>query len=214
MRFALSTFAVIVLVALSAGAQELPRDNTTMPILIKETKPAYTKSAMERRIQGAVWLAVVVQADGTVGEDVRVTKSLDPDLDQQAIKAARQWRFKPGTKDGQPVAVEVNLEMTFALRGGPVYTAGNGVTPPQPTKQVNPKYTDAARQARIQGSVQLSGIVETDGLIGSIQVVKGLDSELDEQAVQALSQWRFKPGQKDGADVRVRVTIEMTFTLK
>src|SRR5262249_10534850 len=108
----------------------------------------------------------------------------------------------------------VQVEMAFTLRSGPVYAVGDGVTAPQATKTVNPRYTDAARQAGTQGSVQLSGIVETDGSIGSIAAVKGLDPELDEQVVQALSQWRFKPGQKDGADVRVRVSIEMTFTLK
>jgi TonB family protein len=55
--------------------------------------------------------------DGTVG-DVRVTKSLDPifGLDQEAIKAARGWRFAPGTRQGQPVPVLVTIELSFTLR--------------------------------------------------------------------------------------------------
>jgi TonB family protein len=55
--------------------------------------------------------------DGTVG-DVRITKSLDPvfGLDQEAIKAARQWRFKPGMRLGQPVPVIITIELTFTLR--------------------------------------------------------------------------------------------------
>jgi protein TonB len=56
-----------------------------------------------------------VQPDGTVG-DVRVTKALNPGLDQEAIKAVKQWRFKPGHKDGKAVPVRVTLEMTFTLR--------------------------------------------------------------------------------------------------
>jgi TonB family protein len=55
--------------------------------------------------------------DGTVG-DVHVIRSLDPvfGLDQEAIKAARQWRFVPGLKDGQPVPIMVTIELTFTLR--------------------------------------------------------------------------------------------------
>jgi TonB family protein len=213
-RPTLFTLAALALVVIPAATQERPVTAKTSPVLVREVKPQYTDAAKVRKIQGTVELVVLVQADGTVGPDVRITKSLDPDLDQEAIKAARQWRFNPGTKDGEPVAVEVNLEMTFTLRDGPVYRVGNGVTAPQPTKHVNPRYTGAARQAGLQGRVELTGIVETDGPIRSIRVTTGLDPELDQQAIEALSQWTFKPGQKDGADVRVRVDIEMTFTLR
>jgi len=63
-----------------------------------------------------VEMAAVVKTDGTVDDTIRVTRSLDPDLDEEAIKALRQWKFKPGTKDDQAVNVEVNIEMTFTLR--------------------------------------------------------------------------------------------------
>ena len=59
----------------------------------------------------------VVLPDGSVG-DVKVTKSLDPifGLDQEAIKAARMWRFSPGMRQGQPVPVIITIELTFTLR--------------------------------------------------------------------------------------------------
>jgi TonB family protein len=55
--------------------------------------------------------------DGTVG-DVKVTRSLDSvfGLDQEAIKAARQWRFRPGMRMGEPVPVIITIELTFTLR--------------------------------------------------------------------------------------------------
>jgi TonB family protein len=55
--------------------------------------------------------------DGTIG-NVQITKSLDSTfgLDQEAIKAAKQWRFKPGTRMGEPVPVLVTIELTFTLR--------------------------------------------------------------------------------------------------
>jgi TonB family protein len=80
-------------------------------------KPAYTAEAMRAKIQGTVIVECVVLPDGTVG-DVQVVKSLDPTfgLDQEAVKAAKQWRFIPGRRNGQPVAVLITIELTFTLR--------------------------------------------------------------------------------------------------
>ena len=92
-----------------------PGDGVSAPILVKEVKPQYNPEAKQAKIEGSVTLECVVETDGAVGE-VHVTKSLDPGLDQEAIKAAKQWRFEPGTKDGKPVPVLITLEMTFTLR--------------------------------------------------------------------------------------------------
>ncbi len=86
------------------------------PVLVREVKAQYTDDAKKRKVQGSVELEEVITTDGTVRDDVRVIKSLDPDLDAQAVAAAKQWLFKPGTKDGKPVNVLVNLEMTFTLK--------------------------------------------------------------------------------------------------
>ena len=88
-----------------------------MPTLVNEVKPNYTRDALQAKIQGVVELECVVLVDGTVG-DVRVVGSLDKTygLDEQAVEAAKKWRFKPGTKDGKPVPVLIHLEMSFALR--------------------------------------------------------------------------------------------------
>jgi TonB family protein len=89
----------------------------TLPTIVREVKPEYTPAALQARIQGSIFLSVVVLDTGEVG-DVTVTESLDPEhgLDDNAVLAARQWRFKPGTKDGKPVAVEVAIQMTFTLK--------------------------------------------------------------------------------------------------
>jgi TonB family protein len=92
-----------------------PGPGVSAPIVIKEVKPQYTAEARKAKIQGTVTLECVVKTDGTIG-DVEVTTSLDAGLDQEAIKAVKQWRFKPGTKDGKPVPVLITLEMTFTLR--------------------------------------------------------------------------------------------------
>lgn len=86
------------------------------PVLVKEVKPSYTEGALRRKVQGLVEMQVVVLADGTVGDNVKITRSLDEELDQQAIKAVKQWVFRPGTREDKPVAVQVSIEMTFTLR--------------------------------------------------------------------------------------------------
>jgi len=89
----------------------------TIPRVLKEAKPQYTAEAMRAKIQGSVVLECVVKTDGTVG-NVKVIRSLDATygLDQEAIKAAQQWVFTPGTRNGQPVPVMVSIELTFTLR--------------------------------------------------------------------------------------------------
>jgi len=91
-----------------------------------------------------------------------------------------------------------------------------GVTPPTVVQMVKPQYTAAAMEAKIQGEVVLDAVVETDGTVGDVTVVRSLDTEygLDEQAVAALSQSRFEPGQKDGKPVAVQVTVQMSFVLR
>jgi periplasmic protein TonB len=90
-------------------------NGVTAPVAVKEVKPNYTPDAIRRKVQGSVEVSAVVLTDGTVGE-VRVTKTLDPDLDEQAMIATKQWQFKPGTKDGRPVNVRVTIVLTFSLR--------------------------------------------------------------------------------------------------
>ena len=101
----------------TGGGVYRPGNGVEWPRLLRSVRPNYTADAMRAKVQGIVRLEGVVLADGTVG-DVKVTKSLDSvfGLDQEAIKAAKQFRFVPGTRYGEPVAVMVPFEIAFALR--------------------------------------------------------------------------------------------------
>jgi protein TonB len=101
----------------TGGGAYRPGNGVQLPRPLREVKPQYTADAMRAKVQGSVWLECVVMPDGSVGK-VEVIKSLDSTfgLDQEAIKAARQWRFAPGTRFGEPVAVLVTIELTFTLR--------------------------------------------------------------------------------------------------
>jgi len=127
----LSLSAAIVAVATLSAATSVPMvssqaqadrvykagDGITLPVVVREFKPAYTPEAMQKKIQGSVWLRAVVLVDGTVG-DIEITRSLDAEygLDREAGRAAAKWLFKPGTKDGKPVRVEITIELTFTLK--------------------------------------------------------------------------------------------------
>ena len=101
----------------TGGGAYRPGNGVETPKLLKEVKPQYTAQAMRAKIQGTVLLECVVQPDGTVG-NIKVVRSLDSTfgLDQEAMKAARQWQFAPGTRFGQPVPVLVTIEIAFTLR--------------------------------------------------------------------------------------------------
>jgi protein TonB len=101
----------------TGGGVYQPGNGVTLPRVQHEERPAYTSDAMRAKVQGTVLLQCVVKPDGSVG-DVQVVRSLDPTfgLDQQAVAAARRWRFFPGTRLGEPVSVLITIELTFTLR--------------------------------------------------------------------------------------------------
>ena len=88
-----------------------------------------------------------------------------------------------------------------------------GITTPVVLYKIEPEYTDEARQARIQGTVILQIEVSTDGHAGNIQVRRSLGLGLDERAVEAVSRWKFRPGQRDGRPVVTVALVEVSFRL-
>jgi len=84
------------------------------PRPIYDPEPEYSEEARKAKYQGTVVLWVVVGPDGRV-RDIRVSRTLGMGLDEKAIDAVRQWRFEPSRKDGQPVPVQVSIEVNFRL---------------------------------------------------------------------------------------------------
>jgi TonB family protein len=105
--------ALIVPTALVAAAQEIVYDGVTLPKVIKQVRAQYPSTDI--REQGTVTMECVVQSDGKVGE-VTVVQSLEPRLDEAAVAALKQWEFEPGTRNGEPVAVRVAVEMAFSWK--------------------------------------------------------------------------------------------------
>jgi TonB family protein len=84
------------------------------PVLLSKAEPQYTADARIAKYQGKVTLYIEVGADG-MPHNVQVVRGLGLGLDQRAIDALRQWRFKPATRSGQPVPVQATVEVNFRL---------------------------------------------------------------------------------------------------
>jgi TonB family protein len=100
--------------------------------------------------------------------------------------------------------------------GGPnnaVFRVGLGVTAPALLYKVEPEYSEEARKAKYQGTVLLYVEVDPSGHATSMKVIHSLGLSLDEKAMEAVNQWKFRPGMKDGKPVTVAATIEVNFRL-
>jgi periplasmic protein TonB len=98
--------------------------------------------------------------------------------------------------------------------GGAFHPGTNGVGYPSCVYCPEPKYSEEARKAKYQGTVVLQAVITPDGRATEIQVVKGPGLGLEERAVEAVKQWRFKPANGPGGKpVSVIVPIEVTFRL-
>lgn len=100
------------------------------------------------------------------------------------------------------------------IRTSTVFSPGKGLTNPKPISMPKPKYTEEAKQARIEGTVVLEAIVRKDGTVDSFRIIRGLGYGLDDSAMSTIEQqWRFMPGTIDGQPVDVRIFFDISFRL-
>jgi periplasmic protein TonB len=97
--------------------------------------------------------------------------------------------------------------------GGGVFRVAGGVSAPRAIYDPEPEYSEEARQAKYQGDVLLSVIVDRDGRTRDIHIARSLGLGLDEKAMEAVRRWRFEPAMKNGQPVAVLVNIEVKFHL-
>jgi TonB family protein len=97
--------------------------------------------------------------------------------------------------------------------GGGVMSVGGGVAAPLVIHAVDPEFTDEARREKYTGAVAIQLIVDTNGNPQNIQVIRHLGMGLDEKAIEAVRQYKFKPAMYQGHPVAVRVVIDVNFRL-
>ena len=116
------------------------------------------------------------------------------------------------------VADASQIELIQAARDpfglGTARPCDEGAQVPRPTKEVDPVLSSRARENKGQGTVELEVVVQVDGTVGDSRFVHKVHPELDEAALNAVRQWRFRPATVNGAPVPMVVMIELRFTLK
>lgn len=96
---------------------------------------------------------------------------------------------------------------------GPVHL-GNGIEAPKKLFGPKPRYTEEARQARIQGTVILQAVVDIDGNVTAVEVLKGLPFDLDDSAIETVKSWKYEPATRDGKPVAVYINLLVNFSLQ
>lgn len=148
-------------------------------------------------------------------ETARLEAQLSPSDVETARRMAANFQIRPEAPGGRPYPPidSATQPPVPAGPGGGLYRIGGSVRPPVPTFRPEPEYTEEARRAGIDGSVLLSIVIAPDGTVRDVKVMRRLSYGLDEKAVEAVTQWRFKPATKDGSPVAVMVNVEVNFRL-
>jgi TonB family protein len=177
----------------------------TAPIVVFKPEPEYSEVARRAKRQGEVVLSAVIDSTGHPTQ-IHVTKPLGLGLDEQAMSAVSQWRFRPGAKEGTPVSILAQVAVNFKL-----------LDPPnsEPVLVYKPavEYSPEAEAAKLQGTAYLYLEVSPEGKTENVQVMHGLGLGLDGKAVDAVKRWQFKPGMKDGQPERVALAVKVGFLL-
>lgn len=98
-------------------------------------------------------------------------------------------------------------------RSETVYDIGGEVQPPKLIHMVEPAFDPKSEEAFTSGVVRIQIVVTLEGVVRDPKVVAGLNERQDKKAVEAVTQWRFKPATREGEPVNVRATVEVNFHL-
>jgi TonB family protein len=148
-----------------------------------------------------------------------VVRRLGSGLDENALVALRQWRFRPGTRAGRAVEMTAQVDIDFNLRNEALNELiandmatriGSGVTPPRIVRAVSVPPREG-REERVAGTVALDVVLLEDGTPKIVRVLQSLTPSLDERAVDVFEQWRFSPAMRDGRAVKVRLQADVSF---
>jgi TonB family protein len=105
----------------------------------------------------------------------------------------------------------LNFSELHASSGGSRAAAVDDVVSPQPIKKVDPKYPQTLMAEHVEGEVVLYAVIRRDGTVDSIQLVTGVDEQLDQNSMQAFAQWKFRPAEKQGEAVDLEVIAHIPF---
>jgi TonB family protein len=164
-----------------------------------------------------------------IGKDGRVRSMHAATGDMSTIPVAmdgvRQWTYQPTEVKGERVEVVTEVEVEITPYKQPNPAPKPAAAPPQskapqgkgkfeapvPITKVAPEFTPEASAAKFHGFVQVSLVVDVNGVAKDMKVMKSVGLGLDAKAMEAVAKWRFHPGTVDGKPVAVRATVDLEF---
>jgi TonB family protein len=182
------------------------------PFVVAKAMPVYSEEARLAKLEGSVLVSLVVGADGQP-RDIQVARPLGLGLDESAVENVRAWQFKPGTKAGTAVPVQVNEEVFFrpqrtlwdwhVVRA--VFQPPALATRPVLIKVKFPATVDVEENA----SVTIAFDVPPNGAPANLRVVKSSDARWESELLAAVREgWRFRAGVIDGKPATVPAWFE------
>lgn len=126
------------------------------------------------------------------------------------VVAATAWAQD---KDNQPSAPDKSSGCGIGSGIGEVLNVGGGVSAPRIIHESRITYSKEARKAKLEGVVVLGIVVGRDGVPCDIHILRSVGMGLDEEAMKAVTKWRFDPALKNGQAVAVKINVEVTFRL-
>jgi TonB family protein len=228
---------LLVVMSLPVAALQLPPDSIRHATIVKQVRPDYPKKAIGSQLHGMVTLSGVIGTDGRL-KDVHVIEG-DPLLADAAMSAVLKWRYNPALRDRMPVEEPTTISMGFTSEGGTsirdnghmsassgsdqwsipaegVHRINSGITRPILIYGPNPEYTPRAKKAREQGNVRVSFTVTEEGTTRDIHVEKTdrvIGADLVQNAIDAVTRWKFTPAMKNGQPISVQIGADVGFHL-
>jgi TonB family protein len=183
------------------------------PSVVSKVAPDYSDEARRARFEGTAILFVVVDENGAP-RNLKVLRPLGLGLDEKAIEAVSQWKFRPGMKDGEAVPVQATIEVNFRLldNNGRVGWHSNSITFKLPEGATRPRVVSTkfpGHPADAGFSVTVSFEVDERGRPVNLHADKASDPEWEGKVLDAVKEWRFDPGMKDGKPVVVPCTVNV-----
>lgn len=187
----------------------------------------YPSEAIKKGIEGRVVVSFIVRKDGSIDQP-EVVRSIHPSIDAEALRVVGNLpRWEPGRQRNRKVNVRYTVPVQFRLQAQeaieevtftvveqmPEFPGGQNALLKHISQKI--KYPILAQEAGIEGRVVASMVIDKEGNVGDIRVERGIDPDLDQEAVRVLSSLpRWQPGEQRGRKVSVKYTLPIQFRLQ
>ncbi|HEX9251476.1 MAG TPA: energy transducer TonB [Ignavibacteriaceae bacterium] len=154
-------------------------------------------------------------------EKIFLGKNNDKSIDELVLNTVKNWKYKPGVKDGKNVKSQMPmilwLESNNSINENNFATVVENMPGPiggMYAIQEKIRYPEIAKLAGIQGRVIIQAFIDESGSVVHAKVLNGIGGGCDEMAIDAVKQTKFNPGKQNGKPVKVQVTIPILFKLQ